>query len=220
MSLKIIVTSDGSHSVLNEALDETYHSRHGARQESVHVFIKNGLEFFSKTNRAVSILEVGFGTGLNALLSLEYANRHNISVFYTTIESSPLQEEIWSKLNYTDSVEMKEVFSELHRLPWNEEAAVNSSFRLIKLSQTLQDVALGVLAYDIIYYDAFAPSKQPAMWELPVLDKVAQSLRRSGIFVTYCAKGELKRNLRKLGLQVEVLPGPPGKREMIRVAKV
>jgi tRNA U34 5-methylaminomethyl-2-thiouridine-forming methyltransferase MnmC len=219
VSIKIITTSDGSHSILNETLNETYHSRHGAIQESIHVFIKNGLEFCSAGKSSISILEIGFGTGLNAILTLEYAKRNDRTVHYTTIEPEPLQEDIWSKLNYTESLHMKEEFNKLHTSMWNEQHPISSSFEFLKLSQTLQDVNLEQEGFDLVYYDAFAPSKQPAMWELTLLDKVAKSIRPGGVLVTYCAKGELKRNLRSLGLHVEMLAGPPGKREMIRATK-
>jgi tRNA U34 5-methylaminomethyl-2-thiouridine-forming methyltransferase MnmC len=202
--IKIITTSDGSHSLLNEELDETYHSRHGAIQESLHVFIKNGLEFFPKDE--VNVFEVGFGTGLNALLTAQSRKK----IDYTTIEPFPLPEEIFALLNY----EPRELLLQLHRNPDLQTA----NFKFKKLYTTLGSVQLDQV-YDIIYFDAFAPSKQPAMWEFPMIEKVCNALTPGGLFVTYCAKGQLKRDLKSLGLEVETLAGPPGKKEMVRGTK-
>jgi tRNA U34 5-methylaminomethyl-2-thiouridine-forming methyltransferase MnmC len=203
--IKIITTSDGSHTLLNEELDETYHSRHGALQESLHVFIKNGLEYYPKDE--VNVFEVGFGTGLNALLTA----LSNKKVNYTTIEAFPLTEEIYSQLNY----EPQHLLRELHR---NSELQI-SNFSFKKIHDTLQSIELDQV-YDIIYFDAFAPSKQPEMWELPMISKVCSALTPGGLFVTYCAKGQLKRDLKSLGMEVETLGGPPGKKEMVRAAKL
>jgi tRNA U34 5-methylaminomethyl-2-thiouridine-forming methyltransferase MnmC len=205
--LKIITTSDGSHSLLNVDLDETYHSRHGAVQESMHVFIKNGLDVYVKEE--TNVFEVGFGTGLNALLTLLSGRRVN----YTTIETFPLGEEIYNQLNY----EPKDVLQQLHHAPWNQGSQIGD-VKLTKLHIDLESISLQPV-YDIVYYDAFAPSKQPAMWEFPLIEKVCNALTPGGLFVTYCAKGQLKRDLRSLGLDVETLAGPPGKKEMVRAVK-
>lgn len=217
-TIKIIVTGDGSHSLFNEALDETYHSRHGALQESLHVFIVHGFRYFvqKQKSKSVSILEVGFGTGLNALLTLAEAIESDISVAYTSLETYPLSEEVWVKLNYPDTHNR---FKELHRAEWEKWSQINSQFKLLKLEKSLQDVELDSQPYDLIYFDAFAPTKQPELWELKVLEKVVKTLKSGGMFVTYCAKGQLKRDLKSLGLIVESLPGPPGKREMVRALK-
>lgn len=202
--LKVITTSDGSHSLLNEELDETYHSRHGAVQESMHVFIKNGLEYFPGND--VNIFEVGFGTGLNALLSAQSSKNVN----YTSIEAFPLEESVYSQLNY----EPRDLLISLHANPKLE----TRNFKLNRLHTTLQLIQVEPV-YDIIFFDAFAPSKQPEMWELPMIEKVCNALTRGGLFVTYCAKGQLKRDLKSLGMEVETLPGPPGKKEMVRGTK-
>ena len=210
--LKIIITSDGSHSLLNTAIDETYHSQHGAVQESTHVFIKNGLDFWAARNpgKSVNIFEVGFGTGLNALL----AAGAGLRVDYTSIEAFPLDESIYTNLNYTP----KDLLEKLHHASWNEFVQIDQDFRLKKLFADLQDTALQD-SYDIIFFDAFSPSKQPSLWELPVIEKVCNSLTSGGVFVTYCAKGQLKRDLKSLGMEVETLDGPPGKKEMVRGTK-
>jgi tRNA U34 5-methylaminomethyl-2-thiouridine-forming methyltransferase MnmC len=212
MDVKLIVTSDGSHSLLNTALDETYHSIHGAIQESVHVFIKHGLDKWVADNpgKTVRIFEVGFGTGLNALLTAV----RNVPVDYTSIEAFPVSEPVYTSLNYSP----RDVLERLHRARWNEWTAVTDNFRLKKIEATLETISL-TDNYDVVYFDAFAPSKQPAMWEFPVIKKVSDALSKGGIFVTYSAKGQLKRDLKTLGLEVETLEGPPGKKEMVRGTK-
>jgi len=217
-TIKRIVTGDGSHSLLNEALDETYHSRHGAVQESMHVFIEQGLKYLIKKQKPepISILEVGFGTGLNALLTLTEAIKNDIAVTYTTLETCPLGHEVWENLNYPDPYHL---FKELHRSEWQKWVEITSYFKLLKLEKSLQIVELEPVQFDLIYFDAFAPNKQPEMWGQPVLHKVVKTLKSGGSFITYCAKGQLKRDLKSLGLIVESLPGPPGKREMVRALK-
>ncbi len=218
--LELIVTSDGSHSLLNKDLDETYHSRHGALQESLHVFIKHGLHFFEEKNHPakVNILEIGFGTGLNALLTAQDVSNKSIHVHYVSLEAFPVEEEIWSKLNYSDERSLP-LFNKLHRARWSIDEVIQANFTITKLHSTLQQVDLGKYTFDVIYFDAFAPNKQPEMWELPMLQKVVERLSPSGVFVTYCAKGQLKRDLKSLGLTVETLQGPPGKKEMIRATR-
>lgn len=219
--LKLIITSDGSHSLLNEELNETYHSVHGAIQESSHVFIKNGLEYVLQRNSTAPLLvfEVGFGTGLNALLTLQHAVANQIKIHYTSIEEYPLREEIWAQLNYATMVGLTREFEDLHRSTWGVVQAVTPCFSLLKLNVALQQFELAPNAYDLVYYDAFAPSKQPELWYIEMLDKICRGLKPGGIIVTYCARGQLKRDLRDLGLAVETLPGPPGKKEMVRAVK-
>jgi tRNA U34 5-methylaminomethyl-2-thiouridine-forming methyltransferase MnmC len=207
--------------LLNTSLNETYHSKHGALQESIHVFIKEGLDYFlqRKSQKDISILEVGFGTGLNALLTVQRALElpGNI-IHYTSLETFPVPEEIWSKLNYIDSVGLKEKFNQLHEATWNEAVSITSGFNLRKLNLSLQQIDFSS-EFDLVYFDAFAPNKQPEMWEIDVLKQVVNAMRADGVFVTYCAKGQLKRDLKSLGLEVETLPGPPGKKEMVRGIK-
>lgn len=219
-NLQLIVTSDGSHSLLNTALDETYHSRHGALQESLHVFIHHGLHYFEEKNHPekINILEIGFGTGLNALLTAEDASKKTCPIRYVSLEAFPVEEAIWSKLNYA-SDESRSLFNKLHSAVWDTDESITGNFTLTKLLTTLQEIDLSAYTFDVIYYDAFAPNKQPEMWELPMLQKVVERLSPGGVFVTYCAKGQLKRDLKSLGLNVETLPGPPGKKEMIRAVR-
>jgi len=218
--LQIITTRDGSHSLLNPELNETYHSVHGARQESLHVFIKNGLEFvIQQQKNPVKILEIGFGTGLNALLTVLYATQHNSKIEYTTLEAFPVNESIWQQLNYPQGETESKIFYHLHHAAWNEWTEPVPSFMLKKINTTLQLASLGHDYFDVVYFDAFAPNKQPEMWTIPMLQKTIESLVSKGVFVTYCAKGQLKRDLAYAGATVETLQGPPGKREMIRAIK-
>jgi tRNA U34 5-methylaminomethyl-2-thiouridine-forming methyltransferase MnmC len=218
--VKPLLTADGSYTLLHEELNETYHSRHGAVQESRHVFIQNGLAYSAARGmNPVHILEVGYGTALNAWLTLEYARQHQISVYYHAIEPYPLPEEIWSTLNYV-AADQSEDFARLHRTPWNVPVQVIEGFELNKTNSTLEEVDLTATRYDVVYFDAFAPDKQPHLWTYPMLRKVADALQMNGIFITYSAKGEVRRSLLKAGLQVEKLAGPPGKRHMLRAIKV
>jgi tRNA U34 5-methylaminomethyl-2-thiouridine-forming methyltransferase MnmC len=221
-NISIITTSDGSHSLLNKALNETYHSHHGAIQESIHVFIEKGLKYFLERSAysSVNIFEVGFGTGLNALLTLETVSQSSTHVSYTSIETFPLENEIWSQLNYARTAASSDMFAAIHRADWNSPVQIHPNFELLKMETSLQNLLLQPSFYDLIYFDAFAPNKQPEMWEMPVLEKVVQSMKAGGVFVTYCAKGQLKRDLKTLGLQVETLEGPPGKKEMVRGLKI
>lgn len=213
--LEIITTSDGSHSLRNRRLNETYHSVHGARQESMHVFIRNGLQYFHRTQAAksASVLEVGFGTGLNALLTWEYAREHKLEVRYTTLEPFPLVEEVWSKLNYDQSDPGR--FRLIHEAEWDKEILLAREFSIQKRKCSMAEANLDE-RWDVIYFDAFAPAVQPELWSHDALKLVTNKLDRAGVFVTYSAKGQLKRDLRDLGLKVETLPGPPGKNEMVR----
>lgn len=217
-SLKIITTQDGSHSLLNEAMNETYHSRHGAIQESEYVFIEKGLKFFLRDKKElVSVLEIGFGTGLNALLTANLSQTDGINIVYTALETHPIPKEIWSTLNYSTE---KLLFEKLHATAWNEWVTITPQFNLFKREESLQAANLGVQQFDLIYFDAFAPNKQPEMWEHTMLQKISLAMKSGAVFVTYCAKGQLKRDLKSLGLVVESLSGPPGKREMVRAIKI
>ena len=222
--LSIITTSDGSHSLLNTTLNETYHSTHGALQESIHVFIENGFEFLLQHSPSseINILEIGFGTGLNVLLTVQSSARIDRTINYTSLEAFPIDYNLAQQLNYPAMMKMQDaevLFNILHHLPWNKVEEVSSNFHLTKRHAKLEKTDLEIEKFDLIYYDAFAPGKQPEMWELPILRKVTAAMKPQGVFVTYCAKGQVKRDLKSLGLRVETLPGPPGKKEMVRAVK-
>lgn len=214
--LQIITTADGSPSLFNAKLDETYHSKHGAVQESQHVFISHGLRHWLNRSghRQVVIFEMGFGTGLNAWLTHQVALADKLSVTYISLEAYPLSEYFWAQLQYSSQVEP---FRKLHEAPWNEPVALDEQFTLHKIHGSVENLRMS-WPVDVIYYDAFAPSKQPELWTLPILANVCSTLNKQGVFVTYCAKGQLKRDLRSLGLITETLPGPPGKKEMVRAS--
>ena len=217
--IKIITTEDGSHSLYHSELNETYHSFHGAIRESNHVFIQAGLNFLNKDD--ISVFEVGFGTGLNALLTAIWAERLNKTVVMHSIEAYPISDDIASALNYGDLVEHlsgPQWLQTMHEQPWGIDMILHDHFQLRKIHALFSEAVLDRL-YDIIYYDAFAPSKQPDMWTQEIIEKAVNMLSPGGCFVTYCAQGQLKRTLKALQLEVETLPGPPGKKEMVRAVK-
>ncbi len=220
-SLRIIPTADGSNSILNTRLNETYHSTHGAIQESRHIFIDRGLDFVCQANNLskINILEIGFGTGLNALLTLHYAEANTKSIYYETLEAYPLDESVWKELNYPSQTQDKNGFMKFHCSAWNQQEEIAPHFMLLKREARLQEAKFEASYFDIVYFDAFAPTTQPELWEKEMLSKVVDALKSSGVFITYCAKGQLKRDLKELGMNVEKLPGPPGKREIIRGVK-
>jgi tRNA U34 5-methylaminomethyl-2-thiouridine-forming methyltransferase MnmC len=219
--IKIITTEDGSHSLYNEDLQETYHSFHGAYRESIHVFMLYGLDSWLVRNPRkypIRIFEVGFGTGLNAWLSLVWAEQNQIPVLYHTIEPFPVQSEIYKQLNYIEHDNgiwhFHKYFEALHQAPWGEGGPVSEYFNFKKDQVTLEEAQL--YPADVVFFDAFAPSKQPELWTKEALQKVTEMIRPGGLFTTYSAKGQLRRDLKNLGLEVESLPGPPGKKEMTR----
>ena len=216
MKKELIITKDGSHSIFVPDLNETYHSKHGAITESMHIFIRNGLQYHSKNN--LNILEVGFGTGLNTLLTLE--NLNNKNVHYTTLESHPITEVIYSNLNYYSFTKAdKNTFLRIHTSDWEKEIKLSESFTLFKSKQSLQDF-ISKKKYDIIYFDAFAPEKQQNMWGEDIFERCFHLLNKNGFLVTYCAKGIVRRTLKSAGFEVENLAGPPGKREITRANKI
>ncbi|MFN3999881.1 tRNA (5-methylaminomethyl-2-thiouridine)(34)-methyltransferase MnmD [Algoriphagus sp.] len=222
--LKIITTEDGSHSLYHEDLQETYHSFHGAYRESIHVYMIYGLDSWLARNPRkfpIRIFEVGFGTGLNAWLALVWAEQNQIPVLYHTIEPFPIEKEVYSQLNYIEHDHgiwhFHKYFEALHQAPWNEGGPVSEYFNFKKDSVTLEEAQL--YPSDVVFFDAFAPSKQPELWTKEILEKVTDAMRPGGVFTTYSSKGQLQRDLKELGLAVEVVPGPPGKKEMTRAWK-
>jgi len=219
MKRELRLTSDGSPTLYVPELDETYHSMHGSVQEARHVFIENGLRFVASESKQLSILEVGFGTGLNALLTAHYAKENALNVHYVGLEAYPVEEEIWKVMNYLDDFEAKVFYTQIMELPFGVAEAYDASFTLCKLAFSIQEWAT-TEKFDLIYYDAFGPKAQPEMWELSIFEKLYSLLNPGGAIVTYCAQGQFKRHLKSLGLRVEGLPGPPGKREMTRGVKI
>ena len=214
MSNRIVVTNDGSHSIFNPKINECYHSKHGAIVEAEHVFIKNG---FSAVNKhKLNILEVGFGTGLNALLTYQKTMQKLIKVNYHAIEPYPVDEDYYMKLNFTDLIGLdKEKLLDLHNCTWEERHKISSYFTLTKNNTSLEKYKTNV-NFDIIYFDAFSPDKQPEIWDEKIFKKLYGLLKGNGFLVTYCAKGIVKRSMKNVGFEVVVLDGPPGKRQMTR----
>lgn len=219
--VKMIVTDDGSHSLYVADINESYHSSHGAYREAIHVFMIYGLEAWATRNHGkfpIRILEVGFGTGLNAWLSLVWSEQNQMPVLYHTLEPFPLARDIYSKLNYTRMDESMwyyhGLFDKIHEAEWGRGAAMSPYFNMKKETTTLQEATL--YPADVVFFDAFSPKKAPSLWEFPLLEKVVESMNPNAVFVTYCATGQLKRDLKSLGLILDQVPGPPGKKEMTR----
>ncbi len=217
MKIELQKTEDGSHTLFRPDLNETYHSHKGAMGESLHVFIKEGLQYLAnaRTAEPLKIFEVGFGTGLNAWLAYEFANESELKVSYLGLEPIPVPKELWSILNYT---EKSETFHMLHATAWNEPVELSGYYNFTKVDQTLEDYESD-REFDIIFMDAFAPSKQPAIWKKENLAKCFSLLTAGGILVTYCAQGQFKRDLKSVGFTVESLEGALGKKEMVRASK-
>ncbi len=222
MHLEIRQTKDGSNTLYVPELNEHYHSVHGALQESQHVFIKHGLEHALQQKKDIKILEVGFGTGLNAILSFPFALAQKAFIQYDTLEKFPLKADVVAQLHYERFIlnpELHDYFLRMHNAPWNEPVDIIPYFTLQKIHETLEEFCPPDSYYDIVYFDAFAPEKQPELWADEMFAKLYKAVRPGGILVTYCAKGSFKRSLKAAGFQVEALPGPPGKREMTRGLK-
>ena len=215
---RIVESGDGSHTLRVDNLKEHYHSHKGAIQESRHVFLKMGVASFPD-DKPLRILEVGFGTGLNALLTLcDYPDR---SIHYTTLEAFPLAEELVEQLNYPLQIEhpkAKQFYQQLHSLEWEKEHAISAHFSFLKHAVKLQEFH-DSQHFDLIYYDAFAPHAQPELWTLEIWERLFGMLNKNGILVTYCAKGQVRRDMQTASFEVERLKGPPGKREMLRARK-
>lgn len=221
MNIKFEITEDGSHTLFVPELNEHYHSTHGAIQESMHVFIDAGLRHCVKSE--IKVLEIGFGTGLNAFLTLLEAERTGRKIDYTTLEFYPLSIIDAEKLNYvelTDSTK-KDVFRELHKVEWGKWSQLTLYFSLLKMKFDFSKPSDFDTEnkFDVIFFDAFAPEKQPEMWVQEIFDKIYSISSENAILTTYCAKGSVRRMLQTAGFVVERLPGPPGKREILRARK-
>jgi len=217
--LEIKKTADGSNTIFLPDLNENYHSFHGAIQEANHVFIKNGLDQFTSTSE-ISIFELGFGTGLNALLTCMWAEKNKVKIEYVSIEAFPVPINICKKMDYPVHLDPSspEAYSKLLEAEWEQLIPISTHFSIRKINSAIQEWTNNQ-KFDLIYFDAFGPRAQSEMWELPILEKMFNTLEDNGILVTYCAQGQFRRNLKYLGFNVESLPGPPGKREMTRAHK-
>src|SRR5687767_498598 len=223
MERKLILTKDGSHTISIPEMKATYHSLHGAIQESRHVFIEAGLKdsgIFDWVG-VNGILEVGFGTGLNALLTLIEADKNMSRIYYTAIEPYPLNETELNQLNYCEQLNQphyKPLFEKMHQCGWEEMYEITDNFRLTKTKADLLNFSTDNLFY-IIYFDAFSPNAQPGLWTKEVFEKLYGMLNEDGILVTYCSKSVVRKAMQAAGFVVEKIPGPWGKREMLRARK-
>lgn len=223
MERKIIITDDGSTTIHLPEWDEQYHSKFGALQEARHVFIQMGL--FKVLEREelseISILEIGFGTGLNALVTWQEANKKEVLVDYTGVEAYPVSSEEVEHLNFPGMLEEPEaasVFEKMHKSAWEIPQPVSEFFNLAKQQKYFQEIN-DVNKYDLIYFDAFGAGIQPDLWTEEIFEKMYKAIRNNGVLVTYAAKGSVRRAMLQVGFLVERLPGPPGKREMLRATK-
>lgn len=215
---KIFLTEDGSHSLFSEKHGVSYHSKYGAIQETEHVFI-NAAFRHQLPSSSLSILDIGFGTGLNAFMTLLEAKKENIQVNYTAIEAFPVSLENASNFNFHEILHQPaEEFLQLHQVDWENAHRISDNFIFEKKQMRFEELNFQN-QFDIIYFDAFAPNAQPELWEENILQKMFDALKTGGVLTTYCAKGVVKRTFKKVGFTIEAIPGPPGKREMTRALK-
>jgi tRNA U34 5-methylaminomethyl-2-thiouridine-forming methyltransferase MnmC len=222
MQRKIINTKDNSKTLLIPEMNETYHSTNGAVAESKHIYINYGLNHFINTTETVNILEMGFGTGLNAILTLDYALTHKKKVNYFTIEKYPVTLNEIIELDYANSLDLdylKSEFLSLHELDFKKDHQINPYFSFSKHHTDLKAITLHENKFQVIYFDAFAPQHQPDLWTLEILQKMYDCLASDGFLITYCAQGQFKRNLKAIGFEIVPLPGPVGKREITKAIK-
>lgn len=230
--LQVVVTGDGSHTLYVPCLREHYHSTFGAIQESQFIFIDTGLKALLSHQRlkteggipetAIHLLEVGFGTGLNALLTQIESSRLGIDVWYTSLEAHPLEQEIWSKLNFHQQLThapAAQLYEQLHLAAWNQQVAISPGFSLQKIHGNLEKFNPGSNRYHLVYFDAFGPDVQPEMWSPEIFSTIYHAMKTGGLLLTYSVKGTVVRALKAAGFTIEKLPGPPGKREILRATK-
>ncbi|WP_461532319.1 tRNA (5-methylaminomethyl-2-thiouridine)(34)-methyltransferase MnmC2 [Sinomicrobium sp.] len=219
MKRKIITTADGSTTIQLEEWNEQYHSVHGAVREAKHVFIDQGLDCFKSDY--LSVLEIGFGTGLNAFISLLEGEERNTEIHYTGVEAYPVSAEEVAQLNYVQALgaeKQRDLYRRLHESPWETPQKITDKFTLLKRKQSFADIE-DKECFDLVYFDAFGPRVQPELWTEEIFQKMYEALKAGGVLVTYSAKGSVRRAMQSVGFTVERLPGPPGKREMLRASK-
>lgn len=224
MKREIMKTNDGSFTIHLPEINEQYHSKHGALQESLHVFIDKGLKYISTlktTKTSIDILEIGFGTGLNTLLTYRYAKENDLGINYTGIEAFPVTKEEWIAMDYgsfIDNGKWNSIYTQMHKCGWQQRTDIDTSFKLRKEKIKFEDIQ-DITAYDLIYFDAFGARVQPELWTEAIFKIMYNALKQNGVLVTYAAKGSVRRAMQAVGFNVERLEGPPGKREMLRATK-
>jgi tRNA U34 5-methylaminomethyl-2-thiouridine-forming methyltransferase MnmC len=214
--VEIVVTGDGSPSLFVPELKEQYHSRFGAIAESMHIYI--GLGFNAVKSNDISVFELGFGTGLNALLTFREARAAGVKVQYDSIELYPVTTDIAEKLDYSSWIKETEIYTELHHAEWGQDVRISPEFTLRKIQADFRSYIFN-RKYDLFYFDAFAPQVQPELWTQERFDRIAEAMKPGGILVTYSAMGEIRRRLLAAGFEVKRLAGPPGKREILQAYK-
>lgn len=222
-NLELKITGDGSHTLFVPSLNEHYHSVFGSIAESRHIFTGAGFKYLLNRQSNLKILEIGFGTGLNAMLTYIESDRSGSQVEYTAVELNPLDENIYSKLNFNDLIDYpgsRAIFLLMHESPWEETVEISPVFHLHKINISLMDYQPSKETFDLVYFDAFGPDIQPEMWTEEIFIKMALGLKKGGVLVTYSTKGTVKRNLVNAGFSIEKLPGPKGKREILRATKI
>lgn len=220
MKRKIITTADGSKTIQIEDWNEQYHSVHGAIQEAYHVFIRNGLSLFH--DRQLSILEIGFGTGLNALITLLESGKQGLDIAYKGVEAYPVALEELEQLDYKTALDAdgsEQYFWRMHQTSWGQSHPISANFSLVKQQIDFREIS-DIDLFDLIYFDAFGARVQPELWTEEIFEIMFASMKENGVLVTYSAKGSVRRAMQAVGFVVERLPGPPGKREMLRALKV
>ena len=217
---EIYITEDGSHSIRSNRFGVGYHSKHGAIDEAYHVFIDAALRFKAVVQKDINILEIGFGTGLNAFITYLEAIKRNLHITYTAVEAYPITIDQAETLNYPRllNTEKQDFYLNMHRAEWNTSICLDESFSINKQLIKFEELNF-INEFDIIYFDAFAPNAQPELWSQEMMQKMYQALKENGILTTYCAKGVVKRTMKSVGFTIEALPGPPFKREMTRAIK-
>ncbi len=221
---EIITTADGSKTIHLPELNEHYHSKHGAINEAKHVFVKSGFDHILSKNKpgSLDIIEIGFGTGLNAFITFLEAEKINLPIYYVGVEGYPVALPEAKLMNYPEVLAVKEkqqVFDIMHQSLWELPVDITSNFKLVKRKQFFADI-IDKNSFDLIYFDAFGARVQPELWTIEIFKKMYEALRSRGVLVTYSAKGSVRRAMQEVGFAVERLPGPPGKREMLRATKV
>jgi tRNA U34 5-methylaminomethyl-2-thiouridine-forming methyltransferase MnmC len=221
MRRQLFITDDGSHSIRIDELNVSYHSKHGAIQESRHIYIATGFNYVADVKRKISILEMGFGTGLNALLTLIEADKNDLQILYDVVELHPLDSALISSLNYLSLLrtpQLSRQFSLMHDCEWNKPIKISGCFAFRKLHGDIKHVELSG-RYDIIYFDAFDPAVQPELWTVDIFKKMYVLLNEGGVLVTYCSKGIVREAMNNAGFRVVKLEGPKGKREIVRAIR-
>lgn len=225
---RVFETQDGTRSLFSERFGVSYHSKYGAWQETQHIFIDAGLRYQAIDKLSISVLDIGFGTGLNCIASLFFAFQQNMSLHYVGVEAFPVPAETLKSLDYPSlldwDVNQTELYEQMHAQAWDSTPSAlattkgNISLQITKQKQKFEEITDKNL-YDVVYYDAFAPEAQPELWTIEMFERMYKALKPGGVLVTYCAKGQVKRDMKAVGFTIERLKGPPGKREMTRAGK-